>query len=268
MASSESTWNEGVANGALANAAAAAPVADEPSLQDADDAFGAFEELTVKLSRTADGSLGLSVCTSDEEGRPVVQAGRESVRAGDLIVAVDGTEMYTATQLARETQLIFATGVNDEVSLRLRRPKLIAQAIQWKTTKMVVSAGELLRIPLVASEAALGTFSFACDAGMLIDFTLVCSTTGAPDVDLVKRHGAASAGGEFLVPCAGIVYAQLDNSSSHLASVALAVTVRLTPISQALQVEVASAQAALSAQSAHLEMCARPACRHTCMQHA
>ena len=93
---------QGAATGALANAGAAAELADAPP--ELESVEGGEDALTVTLTRAADGSLGLTVMC-DDEGRPVVTAGRGDVRAGDIILAFDGTEMFSHSQYEQELRI-------------------------------------------------------------------------------------------------------------------------------------------------------------------
>jgi len=114
---------------ALANAAAAAPVIEPIStVAPIDEAVSLVERvLTVTLPRAADGSLGLKV-ESDGEGRVVVTAGREDMlegdtaTAGDVILAIDGTQVPTIARYEQELTHVYATGVSDAVRLKLLRP--------------------------------------------------------------------------------------------------------------------------------------------------
>lgn len=114
---------------ALANAAAAAPVIEPVStVAPIDEAVSLVERvLTVTLPRAADGSLGLQV-ESDGEGRVVVMAGRkdmlvgDTVTAGDIILAIDGTQVSTIARYEQELTHVYATGVSDAVRLKLLRP--------------------------------------------------------------------------------------------------------------------------------------------------
>ena len=77
---------EGASTGARANAGAAADLAEAPpELEAVDDTAPHSDaaEVIVTLSRAPDGSLGLTI-VADDEGRPVVQSGRDGVLAGDV----------------------------------------------------------------------------------------------------------------------------------------------------------------------------------------
>ena len=156
-------------NGQLAAAAAAAPVAETPQLHvvDDDEIAPVATEHEIELLRAADGSLGLSVA-SDEEGRPVVKVGREGVLPGDIITAIDGSEIYSSLQIDQEIRRSLQTGgFRDSIVLRLLRPRLTMQPTQWSTTGIEIVAGKSVHVPLIVDEPALGSYSYTCngDAG-------------------------------------------------------------------------------------------------------
>ena len=275
---------EGAATGARANAGAAAEIAEERAELEAaaDDAADEATEHVVTLTRASDGSLGLTI-GSDDEGRPLVKVGRDGVLAGDIIVSLDGTEMFSTSQLEQEIRIRaqqgFAlgqasTGDDDDdevlletIRLKLLRPHVIVQPVQWSTMAFTVSAGRKCEVPLVVQEAATGTFVFACADGGAIDFSLGVrpaegAAAGGSAVTLVELTSTSRGEGSFRVgvpphaaPC--VLVCHLDNSAARVADVTLQCAVQLTPIRQAVAAETASTRAALAAQASHLEMLTR-----------
>ena len=256
MASSEPSLE----NGQLAAAAAAAPVAETPQLHvvDDDEIAPVATEHEIELQRAADGSLGLSVA-SDEEGRPVVKVGREGVLPGDIITAIDGSEIYSSLQIDQEIRRSLQTGgFRDSIVLRLLRPRLTMQPTQWSTTGIEIVAGKSVHVPLIVDEPALGSYSFTCNGdgggGGRITFALdFCEGAGASKKLIMPKSNRAGEG-TFHVPTGGIVTAYLSNDEAYLSSVTVQATVRLTPLTQAVAAEGASLRLAIDAQAAHLEM--------------
>ena len=151
---------------ALANAAAAAEVAEAQQLEVVADANDGCEQLEVMLTRAADGTLGI-VVADDDEGKPaVVTSSAASVRVGDIVLSIDGSNIHNAKQFQQELRYIFATGVaeemQDEVRIVLLRPPQIVQPTEWTVADVPLAAGETKDVALPSvNEPALGTFSFA-----------------------------------------------------------------------------------------------------------
>lgn len=167
---------------ALANAAAAAPIADEPQLYVVGDAYeGMVYDIVIALM--SDGTPGLSI-SSDDEDRPVVVVGRDGVLAGDVILAIDGTELSSHAQVMQELRQIAQTGsgAGDEMTVKVLRPPMMVQPVQWSTAALTVAAGERRSVPLVAQEPSLGTYTFACASRIDTDRLMINSTALDPVV--------------------------------------------------------------------------------------
>jgi hypothetical protein len=223
----------------------------------------AAQEYTVCVPRGGDGRLpsSLKLGSDPSSGRPCVQGAPSALhmRQGDIIVAVEGTEVSSLQQIAAELKRSAATGHNvasDMLRLRIRRPTAHLQPVQWATSALTLAARTNLAVPLTIEAPSLGSYSFACVSGGSIEFSISVQEPGATaDAPLVSSPGPASrADGTFRVAAPCVVTAHLDNSASILSSVTIACVVSMTPLAELLAAETVAIEAAHAQHTTHLQM--------------
>lgn len=225
--------------------------------------------LEATIPRSANGvTLDGLALNDDHQGRPVVKSvppNSKNLLLGDIILAVDGTPVFSTTEIFSELRRSAATGHNttsDELRLKICRLEQTVQPTTWSTSSLTVAAGRRLDIPLMVEEPSLGEYSFRCaDSSGYIDFSLDFSRDGQDrgrTADpLVPSFGPCARGeGTFRVPAAGVVFARVDNSSAVFSSASLSCHVRLTPIAQIIDAETAALADVIREHHSHLEMLA------------
>lgn len=205
----------------------------------------------------------------DAQGRPAVKgpvpAHATNLMVGDIVLAVDGSPVFSTTEILSELRRSGATGhqqTADSCRIRVLRLTQQLQPTAWSTKAMTLAAGQKIDVPLMIEEPSLGEYSFRCASGSgSVDFSLDFWRDGqgkdkAAD-QLVPSPGVCAVGqGSFRVPSAGIVFARLDNTAAFFSSATLSVDVKLTPVSQVLAAEAAEADEATREQIRHCEMLA------------
>ena len=163
----------------------------------------------------------------------------------------------------------------ETIRLKLLRPNVVVQVVQWSTMGFTVPAGARVDVPIVVEKPSLGEYVFACTNSGSLDFSLTLRSPtslskATPDArppapaaapgssePFVMLPNASRGEGSFSVPCdaiPGLLVATLDNTAARVAEVTLQAHVTLTPMDQAVSAEIARLRASHAAQASHLAM--------------